>query len=326
MYQFLVLSSYLEGEVAALKWQIDYLEGFGISVTLSIDPTEIELLKLLSDCYFDCAYIHIKRRTFANNEKQYDPAKIIEQNNVPLLGNSYITQMFIADKYTTSKKSGIGLPNHLIGKSAFNEDLFDWDTINDYPVIVKPNTFHASMGITEKSIVWKQAALKKAVQCLFDDYPVLNEVLIEKFAADGQEYTVSVLGNGDSMACSVSKLQYKPEVSLRINSRRQKELAMNQRSFAFKIEEDPKIRERLVYHAKTLFRHFRMKDIARFDFVLDKTYYLLEANTCPIPGNSFTWEWQEKYGVKKEHIIALYLCAFHFGQIASGRLAGSQKF
>ena len=201
MYQLLVLTSALEGDIEAINRQIEYLERYEIAVTLCIDPTEIELLCVTQSNYYDCAYIHIKRRTFSTNERWYDPVKLIEQRNIPLLGNSYITQMLIADKYTTSKKSGIGLPNHVINRSAFEQGVYDWEAIKEYPVIVKPNTLHASMGITEDSVVEKQDGLTSSVQRLFNEYFFLNEVLIEKFAKNGEEYTVSVLGNGDSRAC-----------------------------------------------------------------------------------------------------------------------------
>jgi D-alanine-D-alanine ligase-like ATP-grasp enzyme/predicted O-methyltransferase YrrM len=319
MYDFLILSSSVDGDLAALNRQVSYLENNAIIVTLSIDPTEIELLQLLNDRHFDSAYIHVKWRFISDNEVAYDPTKILEQKNIPIVGNSYITQLFIADKYTTSKKSGIGLPNWIISRSAFYQNCFDWNSVTYYPLIVKPNTLHASMGITEDSIVKEQAQLKNIVKTLLDEFPFLNEVLIEKYMAKGQEYTVSVLGNSDSLAYSVSKLQYKNDNDIRINSKKQKALPLSERSFVFTIEEDEAIRKRLEYHAKTLFHHFGMKDIARFDFILDETYYLLEANTSPIPGNSFSWEWQVKFGIKKEQIIALYLCAFHFGRIASGK-------
>ena len=325
MYQLLILTSSIEGDVNTLKGQIEYLNEFQVSVTLCVDPTEMELLKVIKEHRFDCAYIHIKRRTFAVGENQFDPAKIFEQKGIPLLGNSYITQMLITDKYTTGKKSGIGLPNHLISRTELEQNCFDWEAIRDFPIIVKPNTLHASMGITDESVVNNHTQLKRVVEQLFNDFPFLSEVLIEKFVNDGQEYTVAVLGNGGSLAFSVTKLQYKTGVTTKINCKTQKERSLHDRSFDFCVEHDTKIRQRLEYHAKTLFHHFKMKDIARFDFILDKTYYLLEANTSPIPGNSFSWEWQEKYGVKKEQVIALFLCAFHFGQIASGKASRLPK-
>ena len=319
MYNLLVLSSASEGGADSLYPQLDYIKNFGISIKLCIDPTEIELLKIVGTSCFDSAYVHIKRRAFGVGEKEYDPVKILEQKGVPLLGNKYITQLFIADKYTTSRNSGIGLPGHLVSRLTFEHNLFAWDKVSCYPVIVKPNTLHASMGITEDSVVRDEASLKKAVENLFVEFPFLNEVLIEKFSTEGQEYTVSVLGNGGSLICSVSKLNYKEDVSLRINSKSQKELPLSDRSFVLTVENDEKIRQRLEFHAKVLFNHFGMKDIARFDFILDKTYYLLEANTSPIPGNSFTWEWQERFGLAKDQVVALYLSAFHFAEVASGR-------
>jgi D-alanine-D-alanine ligase-like ATP-grasp enzyme/predicted O-methyltransferase YrrM len=319
MYNFLILSSSKEGDLNALNEQISYLKQHGIMITLSIDPTEVDLLQLLHKNDFDCVYIHVKRRFIEKHELVYDPARVLEQKNIPMLGNSYITQLLIADKYTTSKKSGIGLPNQVITRVAFHQDCFDWNEVNDYPVIIKPNTLHASMGITENSVVTEQAQVKVAVKNLFDEFSFLNEVLIERYAINSQEYTVSVLGNGDSLVCSVSKLQYKNEKDIRVNCKIQKELPIANRSFDYVIEENEEIRQRLEYHAVTLFKHFGMKDIARFDFILDKSYYLLEANSCPMPGNSFSWEWLVKFCLKKNQIIALYLCAFHFGQVASGR-------
>lgn len=319
MYNLLILSSPSEGNLPTLYEQIKYLEKYNISVTLSITPTEIELLKILNENNFDCAYVHVKHRFISNSSKTYDPIKVLEQKNVPLLGNSYITQLLIADKYTTSKSSGIGLPNWVISRTAYEQKCFSWDDVDLFPVIVKPNTLHASMGITEASIVYSQTRVKELVKNLFDEFSFLNEVLIEKYAYDGQEYMVSVLGNGDSLACSVTKLKYRNTDELKINSHKQKNMPLHDRSFILDIENDISIRERLEYHAKTLYRHFGMKDIARFDFILDKTYYLIEANTNPMPGNSFSWEWQVKYNLKVEQIVAMFLCTFHYGQVASGR-------
>jgi predicted O-methyltransferase YrrM/D-alanine-D-alanine ligase-like ATP-grasp enzyme len=319
MYKFLIISSSSEGDVSALNEQVSYLENFGIAVTLGIDTSEVDLLRLIHSKNFDCAYIHIKKRFLTNKEYSYDPAKVLEQKNVPTLGSSYITQLLISDKFSTSKKSGIGLSNQIISRTAFLQDCFEWEHIKDYPVIIKPNTLHASMGISEDSVARDVSQMKIIVEKLFNEFHFINEILIEHYVENAQEYTVSVLGNGDSLACSVSKLQFKKKCDIRINSKTQKDLPLTKRSFVFTVEENDKIRQRLEYHAKTLFKHFKMIDIARFDFVLEKTYYLLEANTCPIPGNSFSWEWQVKYGLKKHQIVSLYLCAFHFRQIASGK-------
>jgi len=323
MFKLLILTSTEGGEPDGLREQIDYLTSFGLSVDVLVDPDEIDLIRRTEKAQYDCAYIHIKRRFVSERSGvTYDPVKILEHKNIPLLGNSYITQLMIADKFLTSKKSGIGLPNILVTRETFGKGLVDWNEITGQiglPIIVKPNSLHASMGISQDSVAFSQNALQGIIENLFDHFSALHEVLLERFAENGTEYTVSVLGNNESLACSVSRLDFKSCCNIHINSDEEKNLPLERRSFAFAIEEDPVIRQRLEFHAKTLFRHFNMKDIARFDMMLDKSYYLLEANTCPIPGNSFSWEWQVKYGAKKKQIVALFLCAFHFGRIAAGK-------
>jgi len=323
MFKFLILTSNNgnEGTLGSLHSQIAYLEKFDIAVTLCIDVSEVELIKLLDEQYFDCAYIHIKKRGFAFPDECYDAAKVLEQKNVPMMGSSCITQIFIADKHLTSKKSGMGFPGHVVSRSMFSKGVVNWGSIHDFPVIAKPNTFHASMGISENSIAHTTEQLYKAVEQLFCEYPLLNEVLVERFSSKGQEYTVSILGNGDGIACSVTKLQFKPDIELRLNSAKQKALALEDRDFTFETEKNEIIKNKIEYHAKTLFRHFKLKDYARFDFIVDEKFYFLEANTNPMPGNGFSWEWQVKYGLRLEQIVALFLCSFHFGQVASGKVS-----
>lgn len=320
MYSLLILSSKNrnEGTLNTLYSQMKYLEMHGVSVTLCVDYSEVALIRLLDKQFFDCAYIHIKKRDFKDGEEWYDATRVLEQKSIPLLGSSYISQLLAADKFLSSKKSGMGLTGLLVSRSMYNQDLIDWNTICEYPVIVKPNSFHASMGISKDSVIYSSVNLSKAVGRLFSEYSTLNEVLIEEFSSDGQEYTISVLGNGENVACSVSKLQYESGVLLRINSAEQKKLSLADRNFAFVVETDLSIRNRLEYHAKTLFRHFALKDYARFDFIVDKSFYFLEVNTNPMPGNGFSWEWQVKYGLNIDQIVSLYLCSFHFGQVASG--------
>ncbi len=318
LYRVLVISSQEGESVEAIKEQIQYLEQFNIKVDLLIDPDELTLIETIEQTIFNCAYIHVKRRI----NSTYDPTKLLESYKIPLVGNHYITQLLVADKCLTSLKSGIGMPNCIVSKQMAYAGAIPYEKISSevtYPVIVKPNTLHASQGITKDSVVFEEAKLKEAMYTLFEKFPQIGEVLIEHFAQHGKEYTVAVLGNGDNLVCSVSRIDYFQPTNINLYSENEKLLPLAKRSFSFNTEENIQIRERLEYHSKTLFRHFNLKDFARFDMIYDQSYYLLEANSCPIPGNSFSWEWQEKYGLRKEQTLALYLCAFHFGQICSGR-------
>ncbi len=317
-YQILVISSKEGDSLDALYSQIKYVEQFKIKIVLLIDPDEFQLLKTIRKYDFAGAYVHVKRRL--NNS--YDVVKILETHKIQIIGNHYITQLLIADKCLTSIKSGIGFPNIICTRESVKRDNVPFNEIETtvkYPVIVKPNTLHASQGISAESVAFNEVALKDIINRIFNRFLSLNEVLIEHFSQEGLEYTVSVLGNGDSVACSVNKIIYKEQKNIKLYSEKDKLTSLEDRILFFSSESDDHLRSRLEYHAKTLFKHFNLKDFARFDMMYDQTFYLLEANCCPIPGNSFSWEWQEKYGLKKEQILALFLCSFHFGQIASGR-------
>lgn len=328
MFKLLIITTNQNNSCNAILEQIQYLQTFDIEIKVMTDPTEVELISELSTNKYSCCYVHVKRRYATGSEKNlvYDPVKILEHSRVNVIGNNYITQIMIADKFWTSNHSGIGLKNVVVSKEEYENNLFSYESIEKeigYPVIVKPNSLHASQGIYSDSIVYDKERLYIVVERLFNQFENIHEVLIEEFAENCTEYTVSVLGNENSLACSVSRLDYVQDNKIHINCEKEKLLPLEQRSFKFETEDNEEIRNRLIYHAKTLFKHFHLRDFGRFDMVLhNNSYFLLEVNACPIPGNSFSWEWQVKYGVKKKQIIALYLAAFHFRQISNGKPSG----
>lgn len=323
MYNFLLISSAESANATDLYDQIGYLQSFHIKVTLLMDPPEIQLIETIRKNYYDCAYVHIKRRLTSNNAS-YDPVKILEYHHVPIVGNHYITQLLIADKCLTSSGSGMGLPGVIVTREMWHAQNIPLDTITKvgFPVIIKPNSLHASQGLSQESIIQNEIDLMPQITYVFQRFPNIGEILVEKFLEPATEYTVSVLGNHPSLACSVTKLMYKSNKKHHIYDEENKSASLEDRDFTFEIETDRTIRDRLESHARALFQHFRMKDFGRFDFVLGNTYYLLEANCCPIPGNSFSWEWQCSDGLQKRQVLALFLCAFHFGQVSSGRADG----
>lgn len=323
MYNFLLISSVESANTTELYDQIDYLQRFDIKVTLLMDPSEIQLIETIRNNYYDCAYVHVKRRLTLDTIP-YDPVKILEYYHIPLVGNHYITQLMIADKCLTSSSSGIGLPSVIVTREMWHTQSIPVDTIIEigFPVIIKPNSLHASQGLSQESIIQNEMNLVPQISHIFQRFPNIGEILVEKFLEPATEYTVSVLGNDPSLACSVTKLAYKSDKKHHIYDEKNKSSALEHRDFTFEVETDHIVRNRLEAHAKALFRHFQMKDFGRFDFILGSTYYLLEANCCPIPGNSFSWEWQYSCGLQKRQVLALFLSAFHFGQVSSGRADG----
>ncbi|KKU02946.1 MAG: D-alanine-D-alanine ligase [Candidatus Amesbacteria bacterium GW2011_GWB1_47_26] len=63
----------------------------------------------------------------------------------------------------------------------------------EYPLIVKPSGQHASIGISQDSVVIDQNELQDRVKYLFKHFP--GEVTAEEFI-DGREIHVTVIGNG----------------------------------------------------------------------------------------------------------------------------------
>lgn len=84
MYNFLLVSSVESANTMDLYEQIDYLQRFDIKVTLLMDPSEIQLIDTIHNNYYDCAYVHIKRR-LTQDTISYDPVKILEYYHIPWL-------------------------------------------------------------------------------------------------------------------------------------------------------------------------------------------------------------------------------------------------
>lgn len=208
MFKLLIITTEQDNSVEAISEPVFYLQTFGIKVNTLVDPTEIELINDLNTNKYNCCYIHVKRRYATGAEKylSYDPVKILEYHNVNLVGNNYITQLMIADKFWTSNHSGIGLNNAVITREEYSSNLISYEKLETtigYPIIVKPNSLHASRGIYNDSIVYSRDKLDTAISRLFNIFENINEILIEHFAENCTEYTISVLGNGNALACSV---------------------------------------------------------------------------------------------------------------------------
>ena len=86
MYNFLLISSAESTNITDLYDQIEYLQSFSIKVELLMDPSELQLIETIRKNYYDCAYVHVKRR-LTPNTVPYDPVKILEYYHVPIVGN-----------------------------------------------------------------------------------------------------------------------------------------------------------------------------------------------------------------------------------------------
>lgn len=326
MYKILVISTLFNqisgcSPVEELKAQIQYLEERDVAVCLLLDPSSYELEKTIRNGDFFCAYT-TTMYSYHNVEDQilayqYNIIQLLEYYGVPVVGSDFYTQLFINDKYLCGVKSGICPEIWLITRNAcIHTAEADWDFI--FPIILKPNTMSGSCGIGQDSIVYDKDSLFKQAAVLFQRFPQLNEIVAEKYMASSTEYTISVLGNGDHKLFSITKLQFH-DPQKHYYSEQDKNLPLKERNVGYCLEEDETICHQLKYHADRLFNFFKLRDFARFDFLFDHRCYLIDCNALPVQGNSFSWEWQQHYGLKKQQVLALLLCEFHYRRIASGK-------
>jgi len=78
-------------------------------------------------------------------------------------------------------------------------------TYLEFPMIAKPAFEDGSVGITQKSVVWKFEELQQVVNNLLAKYQ--QPVLIEKFI-EGREFNISILGNQPARVLPISEISF----------------------------------------------------------------------------------------------------------------------
>ncbi len=190
--------------------------------------------------------------------------------------------------------------------------------LDRYPLFVKPNSFCASLGIDERSVVHTPDELIRRAHAVFRDFPQLRELRLEPDFSQCRQFTVGVVGNGDRTVTSVCELIF-PEHSSRIYTRAQKNIPLSSRDVRYALVEDSALHDELAYHGRRVFAHLGMRDYGRLDFFLTDEILLHDVNSHPTLGNSFSWEWQRSWGMALTEIFALPLVAFHYRQLADGK-------
>lgn len=330
MFKVLLIAS--EFEIAGgmplkrLSKQISKLEHLGCEIRVLRDPTQAELEHCINDGNFDCALTTTLFSFFSSNSGQisirpFNILKIFEQMDQAYIGSDSRTQLTINDKTVCAKNSGIGLPGITITRSYFEQfakrDVIGrWSDLHP-PYIVKPNTLSCSLGIDEDSITNTSEETLVQIERIFKRFPLLQEMRVEQYLAGANEYTVSILGNGDATVCSVVEILKENGVTLYSES--QKKMAAGERKVYYELVRDKYIYNSLNFHSKRLFKWFHMRDMARFDFLYDgNRAYLLEINGLPFLSNSFSKEWQTKFDIKEYDLLAVLLSFFYYQQLANG--------
>ena len=151
-----------------------------------------------------------------------------------------------------------------------------------FPAIVKPSREHCSLTITEKSVVYDTASLKKQIQLVNDE--LKQPAMVEDFI-DGREFHVSVWNNEPPEILPPAEMNFSAFCEPR------KRLCTYDSKFVPGSEHYEKVQtlipaplnekqlKRLEKKALITWEGFGCLDYARFDFRLrDDEFYLLDIN------------------------------------------------
>lgn len=171
------------------KWQIKHLKSLGFNV-IPIEANEKAYLKLYRlRKKIDLAF-NVAEGIYGRDRELQIPA-MLEMLRIPYTGSSPLTHAFSLNKGKAKQvfiAEGIPTaPFQIIEKENFvlNPEL-------KYPLIVKPVAQGSSMGITNKSVVYDLASLKKQVRKIVTAFK--EPALVEPFL-EGREFSIAMLGN-----------------------------------------------------------------------------------------------------------------------------------
>lgn len=299
--------------------QVDYINSFSdmcaeLCNDLPLYEAERKIIKDKFDCVFpavvfDCAQGDAAQFSF--NTALY---QMLLYHRQAYIGSDLYVQILLNDKALTGYRSGMGLPGKIITRALWeNRRATAIDTLRtvDWPVIVKPNTLSASMGISNKSIAYSTEEAIDVIDAQFQSFPTLTEVLLEQYLQNAKEYTVSVTGNGSwSIVCPTALEPVSG--AYEIYSFENKRMTIDKRPIKYNTVSDSELAERLIGCAKELAKKFHLRDYCRFDFLVDEqqNIFLIDANTIPALGMNYMHAYSSTGVLKIEQILGLLLAVF----------------
>jgi D-alanine-D-alanine ligase len=210
-------------------------------------------------------------------------AGILEWLEIPYTGCPYQTLCLARSKHLTKHLlAGAGLPT---AKFVVVEDVPVEDCPLDWPVIVKPATQDASIGVDQGSVVTDLDRLNDRIAYLLDNYG--PPVLIEEFIR-GREFSVGVVETSELRVLPVSEILFVEkdpdfwpivtyDAKWKPGSRDYEATPPK-----YPAQVSPRLRDKLQTLARRAFRLLGCRDYARVDFrVRGSKPYILEVNPNP---------------------------------------------
>ncbi len=229
------------------------------------------------------ALINLCEGYYGRPQWESNVAGIFELLGLSFTGNAAKTLAFCQDKFKAKAVlRAAGLPTAPAQLMLTGDEPLELR----FPVIVKPNSEDASLGIYPDSVVKDEEALRRQVRRCLDSYR--QPVLVEAFI-DGREFNVSVMENGAPKALPVSEIDFSamPKEMPKILGYEAKWFEDNplyQKTppvCPAAIDDD--LRDKLQGLAVAAFRTMGCRDYARVDFRMDAKGrpFVLEVNPNP---------------------------------------------
>lgn len=315
----LTTSGFAPTHTAKLLSQIDYLNSFSdMDVVVKKDLPLADIEHLIMTQHFDCVYpttvfeYSKDRETILSfNKVLY---QILEYHRQAYTGSELFVHMLLNDKALTNIRCNMSLPQKLLTKSLWKNRYKDAQQLicsSPFPVIVKPNTLAASLGISKSSIAYSSKEAIDIIEKQFTFFPNITELLLEHYLETAHEFTVSVTGNGKKSICNATSLISRTK-EYEIFSYVNKNLQADKRSLEYSSRMPDKYKVLLKEKALYLSQLLHVRDYSRFDFLMDQNehFYLIDANSLPALGSNYFLEYIDKQLFCQEKLLALILLVF----------------
>jgi len=216
--------------------------------------------------------------------EQISPQEIFDEERIPYVGSSPKTINLALSKSHLKKMwraNDLPTPHFFLVQKTGSGilGLEEVEGVTDYPYVLKPNKEGNSRGLDVSSIVFDKNSLILKLEQLLPHY---NEVLIEKFlglASDIREFTVAMIGNGQSKLLLPAEIVLRIEKSVRIVTTKDKE---NHHTSASPVK-DPALNRRLSALADQAFEIAGVYDYSRCDMIqAEGKIYAIEINGQPM--------------------------------------------
>jgi D-alanine-D-alanine ligase len=218
------------------------------------------------------------------SETEAYAAGILEWLGVPYTGSPFFTLSLARNKTRTKHLlQGAGLPTPAFFAV---DDLPVPECRLGWPVMVKPGTQDASVGLDQGSVVTSQEALEARVALLLENYGA--PVLVEQFIR-GREFNVGVIEGPELQVLPPSEILFTdPDPGFWPIVTYDAKWKPGTRDYeatppVYPAEVSPRLKEKLETLAKQAFRLLGCRDYARVDFRVGPTGrpYILEVNPNP---------------------------------------------